>query len=123
MQSKKSQPSGQRIMPESRLISFPAYSVNPRAGISLSESENDDLDSVSPLWKNGAKTWTCNHLPQLSAWGLFYGDPTDTTHLAGTWQRNDVGLTDVQVTSLRFITVTTASVWRHVPGGKDTTKS
>ena len=42
MQNEKSQPSGQRIMPETRQTSFPALSVDPRAGISPSASETDD---------------------------------------------------------------------------------
>ena len=35
------QPSGQRIMPKTRFTSFPALSVYPMIGISLSESETD----------------------------------------------------------------------------------
>ena len=42
MQTKKSQPSGQQIMPETRSTSFPALSINPPVGISLSASETDD---------------------------------------------------------------------------------
>ena len=41
MQIEKSQPSGQRILPETRLASFPALSVNPRVGISLSAFKAD----------------------------------------------------------------------------------
>ena len=39
MQTEKSQPSGQRIMPETR---YPALSVYPRVGISLSASKTYD---------------------------------------------------------------------------------
>ena len=42
MQNEKSQPSGQRTVPETRLTSFPALSVRPRIGISLSASETND---------------------------------------------------------------------------------
>ena len=41
MQTEKSQPSGQWIMPETQLTSFPALSVYPRVRISLSASETD----------------------------------------------------------------------------------
>ena len=39
MQTEKSQPEGQRIMPETRFTEFLALSVDPRVGISLSVSE------------------------------------------------------------------------------------
>ena len=42
MQSEKAKPSGQRIMPETQLTAFPALSVYPRIGISLSASETGD---------------------------------------------------------------------------------
>ena len=42
MQTKKSQPKGKRIMPETRFIEFPALSVDPRDGIFRSVSETDD---------------------------------------------------------------------------------
>ena len=42
MQAEKSQPDGKRIMPEMRLTSFPALSVDPRVGISRSTSETYD---------------------------------------------------------------------------------
>ena len=45
MQTEKSQLSGQWIMPETGQISFPALSIDPRVGISLSASETA-LDSV-----------------------------------------------------------------------------
>ena len=38
----KSQPKGKRIMPETRFTEFPAFSVDPRVGISRSASETDD---------------------------------------------------------------------------------
>ena len=41
MQTEKSQPSGQRIMPETRLVSFLALSVKPRVDISLCASDFD----------------------------------------------------------------------------------
>ena len=41
MQIEKSQPERKRIMPETRFTSFPALSVDPRVGISLSASETD----------------------------------------------------------------------------------
>ena len=44
MQTEKSQPSGQRIMPET-----PALSIYPRVGISLSASETDDRFYLSPM--------------------------------------------------------------------------
>ena len=40
MQTEKSQPLCQRIMPETRLTSFTALSVYPRIGISLSAAES-----------------------------------------------------------------------------------
>ena len=42
MQTEKSKPSGQRIMPETKWTSFPALPVRPRVGISRSASETDD---------------------------------------------------------------------------------
>ena len=39
MQTKKSQPEGKLIMPETRFTEFPALSVDPRVGISLSALE------------------------------------------------------------------------------------
>ena len=42
MQTEKSQPEDQRLMPETRFTEFPALSVYPRVGISLSSSETDD---------------------------------------------------------------------------------
>ena len=41
LQTEKSQPSGQRIMTETRQTSFPVLSVYPRVGISLSAPETD----------------------------------------------------------------------------------
>ena len=41
MQKEKSKPVGKRIMPETRFAEFPALSVDPRVGISLSASETD----------------------------------------------------------------------------------
>ena len=41
MQTEKSQPLGQQIMPETQWTLFPALSVYPRVGISLSASETD----------------------------------------------------------------------------------
>ena len=40
-QTEKSQPENKRILPETRFTEFPALSVDPRAGISRSASEND----------------------------------------------------------------------------------
>ena len=45
--TEKSQPSGQRIMPETRFTSFSALSVDPRIGISQSVSETDDRFCLS----------------------------------------------------------------------------
>ena len=42
MQTKKSQPEGQQIMPEMRFTEFPALSVDPRSRMSRSASEADD---------------------------------------------------------------------------------
>ena len=42
MQSKKFQPEGKQIMPETRFTMFPAISVNLRVGMSRSASETDD---------------------------------------------------------------------------------
>ena len=50
MLTEESQSSGQRIMPETRQTSFPALSVYPRVGISLSESVTDDRFYFSNLW-------------------------------------------------------------------------
>ena len=41
MQTDQSQPKGQRIMPETRLTSFSALSVDPSVWISRSASETD----------------------------------------------------------------------------------
>ena len=41
MQTEKSQPEGERIMPERRFTEFLALSVDPRVGISLTASEID----------------------------------------------------------------------------------
>ena len=41
MQSEKSQPAGKRILPDTRFTEFPALSVDPRVGISLSALETD----------------------------------------------------------------------------------
>ena len=41
MQTEKSQPEGERIMPETRFTEFPALSVDPRVGISWSASATD----------------------------------------------------------------------------------
>ena len=35
MQTEKSQPEGEQIMPETRFTEFPALSIDPRVGISL----------------------------------------------------------------------------------------
>ena len=50
METKKLQPSGQWIMPETRYTSFSALSVYPRVGISLSKSETDDRFFLSCTW-------------------------------------------------------------------------
>ena len=42
MQTEKSQPEGERIMPETRSVEFPALSVDLRVRISWSASETDD---------------------------------------------------------------------------------
>ena len=49
MQTEKSLPEGKRIMPESRFTEFPAFSVDPRVGISRSASETDDLLFFLPI--------------------------------------------------------------------------
>ena len=41
MQTEKFQPEGKQVMPEIRLTSFPALSVDPRAEISRSASETN----------------------------------------------------------------------------------
>ena len=41
MQTEKSQPEGQRIMPETRFTDFSALSVDPRVGIFPSASETN----------------------------------------------------------------------------------
>ena len=53
MQAEKSQPSGQRTMPETRLTSFPALSVYLRVGISRSPSRTNDRFYFSYLFKWG----------------------------------------------------------------------
>ena len=42
MQTEKSKPSDQRLIPETRQTSFPALSVYSRVGISRSASETND---------------------------------------------------------------------------------
>ena len=42
MQTEKSQPKGQWIMPETRFTEFPALSIDPRVGISWSALETGD---------------------------------------------------------------------------------
>ena len=42
MQTKKSKPEGERIMPETRFTEFPVLSVDPKVEISQSASETDD---------------------------------------------------------------------------------
>ena len=49
MQAEKSQPDGKRIMPETRFTSFPALPVDPRVGISPSESETYDWLFFLPI--------------------------------------------------------------------------
>ena len=49
MQTEKSQPKGQRIMPETRFTEFPAVSVDPRVGISWSASVADDWLFFLPI--------------------------------------------------------------------------
>ena len=51
MQTEKSKPEGNWIMPETRFIEFPAFSVNPRVGISRSASEIDDWLFFLPIIK------------------------------------------------------------------------
>ena len=63
MQTEKSQPSGQRIMPETRLTSFPALSVNPLVGILRSASETDDKFYLSK--KANKKSQNCLGLRNL----------------------------------------------------------
>ena len=41
MQTEESQPNVKRITPDTRFTEFPTLSVDPRLGISLSESESD----------------------------------------------------------------------------------
>ena len=41
MQIKKSQPEGKRLIPETKITEFPAFSFDPRVGISRFESEID----------------------------------------------------------------------------------
>ena len=41
MQTEKAQPEGKRIMPETRITSFLALSVDPRVGISRSAVETN----------------------------------------------------------------------------------
>ena len=50
MQIEKSQPSGQRILPETRQTSFPALSVYHRVGISRSASKTDDRFYLSSTY-------------------------------------------------------------------------
>ena len=49
MQTEKSQPEGKRIMPETRFTEFPALSVDPKVGISLSASEINELLFFLPM--------------------------------------------------------------------------
>ena len=50
MQTEKSQPWGQRIMPETRFTEYPALSVDPRVWISLSASKTDHRFYLSFLF-------------------------------------------------------------------------
>ena len=54
MQTEISQPEGKRIMPETRITSFPALSVDPRVGISGSALETGDYFSYILLEKTEA---------------------------------------------------------------------
>ena len=45
MQTEKSQPEGKRIMPEKRFTKFPAFSIDPRVGISRSALNTGDCFS------------------------------------------------------------------------------
>ena len=49
MQTEKSQPEDKRIMPETRRTEFPAFSVDPRVGISRSASETNDWSYFLPI--------------------------------------------------------------------------
>ena len=49
MQTEKSQPSGQWIMPETRFTEFLALSIDLRVGISRSASETDDKLFFLPI--------------------------------------------------------------------------
>ena len=49
MKTAKSQPEGERMMPETRFTEFPALSVDLRVGISRSASETDDLLLSLPI--------------------------------------------------------------------------
>ena len=49
MQTEKSQPEGKRILPETRFTEFPAFSVDPRVGISRSASHTDDWLFFLPI--------------------------------------------------------------------------
>ena len=50
MQTEKSQPDGNRIMPEPRITEFAALSVDPGFWISRSASETDDLLFFLPIF-------------------------------------------------------------------------
>ena len=55
MQTEKSQPKDEQIMSETRFTEFPALSVDPRVGISLSASETDDGFLFLSIASNGEK--------------------------------------------------------------------
>ena len=56
MQTEKSQPEGERIMPETRFTEFPALSVDSKIGISRSASETDDLLFFLPIIEKKSKS-------------------------------------------------------------------
>ena len=49
MHTKKSQPEGKRIMPETRFTKFPALSLDARVRISWSASETEDWLFFLPI--------------------------------------------------------------------------
>ena len=62
MQTKKSQPEGKRIMPETRFTSFPALYVDPKVGISQSALETDDWLFFLPIIGSFHKSFVYQYL-------------------------------------------------------------
>ena len=98
MLTEKSQPSSQRIIPETRYTSFPALSVYPRVGISLSASETDDrlysnvllysylLCNSEPVYWVGKKERLCRNVLPMYSHDIPYTPLDSWSKVPGTYQ-------------------------------------